>query len=98
MANRKEYELALKIVGLMDASLNTTCNLTKKQIRSLAREAAEANRSQVSFVNAMGNAGPGIDASWEVAKKAVMTTAEAMLAAGAGYGNRRCQCGSRKGI
>ena len=83
MANRKEYELALKIVGLMDASLNTTCNLTKKQIRSLAREAAEANRSQVSFVNAMGNAGPGIDASWEVAKKAVMTTAEAMLAAGA---------------
>lgn len=83
MASKKEYELALKIVGLMDASLNTTCNLTKKQIRSLAKEAAEANRSQVSFATAMGNAGPGIDAAWEGAKKAVMTTAEAMLAAGA---------------
>lgn len=83
MAGRKEYELALKIVGLMDASVGTTCNLTKKQIRSLAREAAEANRTQVSFVNAMGKAGPGIDAAWEGAKRAVMTTAEAMLAAGA---------------
>lgn len=83
MAGRKEYELALKIVGLMDASVGTTCNLTKKQIRSLAREAAEANRTQVSFVDAMGKAGPGIDAAWEGAKRAVMTTAEAMLAAGA---------------
>lgn len=83
MADRKEYELALKIVGLMDSSLNATCNLTKRQIRSLAKEAADANRVQVGFVDAMGQAGPGIDAAWEGTKKAVMTTAEAMMAAGA---------------
>ena len=42
MADRKEYELALKIVGLMDQSVGTTANLTKKQIRSIAKEAANA--------------------------------------------------------
>lgn len=83
MAGRKEYELALKIVGLMDSSLNTTCNLTKRQIRALAKEAADASRDQVSFTDAMKNAGPGIDAAWAGVKKTVMTTAEAMLAAGA---------------
>lgn len=83
MAGRKEYELALKIVGLMDSSLNTTCNLTKKQIRALAKEAADASRDQVSFTDAMKNAGPGIDAAWSGVKKTVLTTAEAMLAAGA---------------
>ena len=33
MAGRKEYELAIKIAGMVDASLGQSCNLTKKQIK-----------------------------------------------------------------
>lgn len=83
MANRKEYELALKIEGLVGASLNTSCNLTKKQLRSIANEAARATADTVSFTDAMSKAGPGIDAAWGGVKKTVMTTAQSMAAAGA---------------
>lgn len=83
MAGRKEYELALKIEGLVGASLNTSCNLTKKQLRSIANEAARATADTVSFTDAMSKAGPGIDAAWGGMKKTVMTTAQAMAAAGA---------------
>ena len=37
MAGRKEYELAIKIAGMVDASLGQSWNLTKKQINSIAR-------------------------------------------------------------
>lgn len=92
MASRKEYELALKIVGLMDQSVGTTVNLTKRQIKSIAKEAANAGRIQTDFVKAMVQSsadaitemGPGIDAAWGGLKKTVMVTAEAMMAAGAG--------------
>ncbi len=92
MADRKEYELALKIVGLMDQSVGTTANLTKKQIRSIAKEAANAGRIQTDFVasmvqssaDAITEMGPGIDAAWGGLKKTVAATAEAMMAAGAG--------------
>lgn len=83
MAGKKEYELALKIVGMVDKSLDATCNLTKKQIRAISKEAANASSSTVSISDAMTKAGPGIDAAWNGAKRAVVTTAEAMLAAGA---------------
>lgn len=86
MAGRKEYELAIKIAGMVDASLGQSCNLTKKQINSIAREAAKASNTTVGFTDAMTKAGPGIDAAWGGAKKAVMTTAAAMAAAGAAVG------------
>lgn len=86
MAGRKEYELAIKIAGMVDASLGQSCNLTKKQINSIAREAARASNTTVGFADAMTKAGPGIDAAWGGAKKAVMTTAAAMAAAGAAVG------------
>ncbi|MFR1128523.1 MAG: phage tail tape measure protein, partial [Enterocloster bolteae] len=86
MAGRKEYELAIKIAGMVDASLGQSCNLTKKQINSIAREAARASNTTVGFADAMTKAGPGIDAAWDGAKKAVMTTAAAMAAAGAAVG------------
>lgn len=92
MAGRKEYELALKIVGLMDGSVGTAANLTKRQIRSIAREAADAGRIQTGFVTSMVQSSadaitemePGINAAWGGLKKTVMATAEAMMAAGAG--------------
>ncbi|MDR0924297.1 MAG: phage tail tape measure protein, partial [Hungatella sp.] len=85
MAN-KEYELAIKIAGMIDQSLNESCNLTKKQLRAVAKEAAAASKESVSFADAMGNAGSGIDGLWNGATKAVKTTAEALLAAGAAAG------------
>ena len=86
MAGRKEYELAIKIAGMVDASLGQSCNLTKKQINSIAREAAKASNTTVGFADAMTKAGPGIDAAWGGAKKAVMTPAAAMAAAGTAVG------------
>ena len=83
MANSKEYKLAIQIAGMMDSSFGNTCNLTKKQLKDIAKEAAAANADQVSFNQAMEKAGPGIDAAWNGAKSAVMTTAKAMTAAAA---------------
>lgn len=82
MAN-KEYELAIKIAGMVDKTLGDSCSLTKKQLREISKEAANANKNGVSFQTAMGKAGPGIDAAWNGAKKTVLTTVEAMAAAGA---------------
>ena len=85
MAN-KEYELAIKIAGMIDQSLGEACNLTKKQLRSVAKEAASAKKESTSFTSAMGAAGNGIDGMWNGATKAVKTTAEVLLAAGAAAG------------
>lgn len=85
MAN-KEYELAIKIAGMIDQSLGDACNLSKKQLRSVAKEAAAANKQNVGFVSSMGAAGNGIDGMWNGATKAVKTTAEVLLAAGAAAG------------
>lgn len=85
MAN-KEYELAIKIAGMIDKSLGDACNLTKKQLHSVAKEAASANKESVSFSSAMGAAGGGIDGMWNGATKVVRTTAEVLLAAGAAAG------------
>lgn len=85
MAN-KEFELAIKIAGMVEQSLNEACNLTKKQLRSIAKEAAASSKESVSFGDAMDKAGNGIDGLWGGATKAVKTTAEALLAAGAAAG------------
>ncbi len=81
MADRKQYELAIKIAGMIDGSLASSCSLTKKQLRDIAKAAADANRSSVSFQDAMTKAGPGIDAAWSGLKKTAMTTVAAMAAA-----------------
>lgn len=83
MANKKEYELAIKIAGMVDSSLGSSCNLTKKQLKEIAKNAADANKNSISFSDAMNKAGPGIDAAWAGVKQTVLTTVEAMAAAGA---------------
>lgn len=83
MANKKEYELAIKIAGMVDSSLGSSCNLTKKQLKEIARNAADAGKSGVSFGDVMRKAGPGIDAAWSGMTQTVMTAVEAMAAAGA---------------
>ena len=95
MANSKEYKLAIQIAGMMDSSFGNTCNLTKKQLKDIAKEAAAANADQVSFNQAMEKAGPGIDAAWNGAKSAVMTTAKAMTAGSGGCGSGKRKCRTR---
>jgi TP901 family phage tail tape measure protein len=86
MASKKEFELAIKIAGMIDESLNNACKLTTKQLRGIAKEAADANSSTVSFGTAMENAGDGIDGAWNLATGAVKLTAGAMTAAAGAAG------------
>lgn len=81
MATRKEFELAVRIAGLIDDSLNNSVNLTKKQLRSVAREAALTNSNTSKFGSAMESMGPGIDKSWNMATGAVKATAAAVAIA-----------------
>lgn len=51
MANRKEYEMAIKIAGKADASLRAATGMTKKELASMQQAAVKANvamRSQFS--------------------------------------------------
>lgn len=83
MASRTEYQLAVKIAGMIDSSLSTSCNLTKKQLKEIAKAAADASGKTVSFSEAMEAAGPGIDTAWNGLTKVVKTGAAALTAAGA---------------
>lgn len=83
MADSK-YKLALQIVGMVDQSLGQACNLTKKQMRDLAKAAAQASGQSVSMTKAFQDAGPGIDTMWGGMTKAAGTAINAAkLAAGA---------------
>lgn len=83
MASGKEYKLAIKIMGEIDKSLGNSFMMTKKQMRDLARSAAEASTGTTSFTDAMAAAGPGIDAAWGGVTAAAKMGVAAMTAAGA---------------
>lgn len=83
MADKKQYELALKITGMVEQSLGNSAALTKRQIKSIAKEAAKANKSTVSFQEAMQKAGPGIDSAWGGLKTVAGAAAKAVGAASA---------------
>ncbi len=83
MADSK-YKLALQIVGMVDQSLGQSVNMTKKQMRDLAKAAAQASGQSVSMTKAFQDAGPGIDKMWRGLTKAAGTALQAMeVAAGA---------------
>ena len=82
MASRTEYQLAIKIAGLIDSSLGSSCNLTKKQLKEIAKAASDASGKTVTFSQAMQNAAPGIDAAWNGLTSVVKTGAAALTAAG----------------
>lgn len=82
MAGNKDYQLAIKIAGMVDTSLGNACGLTKKQLREIAKEAATANAKQVSFSDAMTKAAPGIDAAWGGLTTTLKATAAAAAVAG----------------
>ena len=83
MADSK-YQLALQIVGMVDASLGKSVQMTKKQMRDLAKAAAQASGQAVSVNEAFSKASPGIDTMWGGMTKAAGTAVNAAkLAAGA---------------
>jgi len=79
-----KYQLALQIVGMVDQSLGRSVQMTKKQMKDLAKAAAEASKETVSVQEAFSNAGPGIDKMWGGLKKAAdMAATVAKVAGGA---------------
>ncbi len=82
MASRTEYQLAIKIAGMIDGSLNSSCNLTKKQLKEIAKAAADASGKTTSFGEAMDGMAPGIDKAWNGLTSVVKTGAVALAAAG----------------
>ena len=81
MASKKEYELAVKIAGMVDASLASSCTLTKKQLKAIAKEAATANKESVNAADALKKATPGIDAAWDGLTGTIKAAAAATVAA-----------------
>jgi TP901 family phage tail tape measure protein len=79
-----KYQLALQIVGMVDQSLGKSVQMTKKQMKDLAKAAAEASKESILFQDAFNNAGPGIDKMWGGLKKAAdMAASVAKVAGGA---------------
>jgi len=78
-----EYELAVKIAGKIDSSLTNATGLTKRELRSIAMEAANSSTSFASqFTSAYDKITPGITNFENVAKKAMKGVAVAATAAG----------------
>ncbi len=82
MASRTEYQLAIKIAGMIDGSLSSSCNLTKKQLKDIAKAAADAGSQTVSFGKALDGMSPGINAMWGGLTNVVKTGTVALAAAG----------------
>jgi TP901 family phage tail tape measure protein len=84
MANRSsEYELKVKIMGILDNSLPNAANMTKRQLSELRRQIMAASAGSMTFQDSMKQAGPMIDSTWNGMVKAAKVGAAAVTAAGA---------------
>lgn len=83
MSSKKEYELAVKIAGMVDASLKSSVALTKKQLKSIAKDAAAANAETMTTEAALQKAAPAIDGAWKGLQNTVATVAKVAAAGGA---------------
>ena len=83
MANAKEFELLIKLAGMIDPSLESSIEKAKLEMQSMAKVAKDASRGGVTAGEAFSDAGAGIDGMWNGAKATIRTTAEVLLAAGA---------------
>nr|DAU15640.1 MAG TPA: minor tail protein [Caudoviricetes sp.] len=95
MAN-KDIKLAIRIAGEIDKSLDSSVKLTKKQIRSLAIEAARANQS-VTLGKAVDSMSGGIDSVTHKAVTMTKMVSGAAVGSGvvlAGVGTAAAEAGS----
>lgn len=83
MSSKKEYELAVKIAGMVDASLKSSVALTKKQLKSIAKDAAAANAETMTTEAALKKAAPEIDGAWKGLQTTVATVTKVVAAGGA---------------
>ena len=85
MSNKKEYELAVRIAGILDSSLDKSVLHTKRQLRSIANEAVKASAMSqpVSLAESIKNMDPVINGAWKGLTKVAKVGVAAMAAAGA---------------
>ena len=82
MANRKEYEMAIKIAGKADASLRAATGMTKKELASMQQAAVKANAAMRSqFSAGFADMDKGFAAVERTAKKVFDAIAVAAKAA-----------------
>jgi len=84
--NGKEYELAIKIAGEVEKSFMNSTKLTKRQLSSIARQAADSSKSMSeSFDEGLALTGKGFNkiekaasSSFKIIEKAAVATALAV--------------------
>ena len=82
MANRKEYEMAIKIAGKADASLRAATGMTKKELATMQQAVVKANMAMRSqFSAGFADMDKGFAAVERTAKKVFDTVAIAAKAA-----------------
>ena len=82
MANRKEYEMAIKIAGKADASLRAATGMTKKELATMQQAAVKANMAMRSqFSAGFADMDKGFAAVERTAKKVFDAVAIAAKAA-----------------
>lgn len=82
MAKGKEYELAIKIAGEVEKSLQNSINMSTKQIKQMAKDAsASSNSIKSQFNEGFQAVNNGVKNMENVAKKAFQATAMAATAA-----------------
>lgn len=78
MANKKEYEMAIKIAGRVEASLKGATGLTTKELQKITREAVKANTTmRAQFDSSFANMDKGFSKIENVAKKTFHAVATA---------------------
>lgn len=83
MAKSKEYELAIKIAGEVERSFKSSMNLTQKELRQIARQAAQTNSGiQNSLSTGLKAVEGGLTSFEGAAKQAFSVAAKAAAVAG----------------
>ena len=83
MAKGSEYRMAIKIAGEIEKILYTCTDLTRKEIRELAREAAKASSTtKASFSQGLKETEPFFDGLEKAGVKAFQAVAAAATLAG----------------
>lgn len=84
MSNKKEYELAVRIAGILDSSLDKSVLHTKRQLRDIANTAVKATEAtnSIPLATRLKNMDPLINGAWNGLKKVAAVGVAAFTAAG----------------
>lgn len=84
MSNKKEYELAVRIAGILDSSLDKSVLHTKRQLMDIANTAVKATEAtnSIPLATRLKNMDPLINGAWNGLKKVAAVGVAAFTAAG----------------